>query len=141
MTELASAEELAGADKGGGLQVVYDGECPFCSAYVRLVRLREAVGPVELLDARAHPGLVAELHAEGIDLNETMAVRYGGRTYVGAEAMEVLSLLSSDSGRANRLFARIFRDGRRARRLYPWLRSGRNLALRLLGRKKLTVPE
>ena len=32
--------------------LVYDGDCPFCSAYVRFVRLRDAVGTVHLVDAR-----------------------------------------------------------------------------------------
>jgi len=55
--------------------------------------------------------------------------------------MHLLSMLSSDSGWTNRLLARIFRDGERARRFYPWLRAGRNLTLRLLGRKKLNGSE
>ena len=29
--------------------IVYDGECPVCSNYTRLVRLREAVGRVTIL--------------------------------------------------------------------------------------------
>ena len=32
--------------------IVYDGDCPFCSRYVALVRLREAVGQVVLANAR-----------------------------------------------------------------------------------------
>ena len=31
--------------------VVYDGECPFCRNYVKLMWLRKAVGDVELVDA------------------------------------------------------------------------------------------
>jgi predicted DCC family thiol-disulfide oxidoreductase YuxK len=32
--------------------IIYDGDCPFCCAYVRLHRFREDIGPVELLSAR-----------------------------------------------------------------------------------------
>ena len=32
--------------------IVYDGDCPFCSRYVKLVRLREALGSVDLVNAR-----------------------------------------------------------------------------------------
>jgi predicted DCC family thiol-disulfide oxidoreductase YuxK len=32
--------------------LVYDGECPFCRNYVRLMSLRKAVGDIELVDAR-----------------------------------------------------------------------------------------
>ncbi|KAA9011069.1 DUF393 domain-containing protein [Sphingobium limneticum] len=33
--------------------IIYDGECIFCQNYVRFFRLREAIGAVELLDARS----------------------------------------------------------------------------------------
>ena len=33
--------------------IIYDGDCVFCSHYVRFVRLRETVGPVALIDARS----------------------------------------------------------------------------------------
>ncbi len=35
--------------------VVYDGECPFCRNYIRLMSLRKAVGDVELVDAELKP--------------------------------------------------------------------------------------
>ena len=123
--------------KSAGVEIIYDGECPFCSAYVRMVRLREAAGPVRLLNARQHPELTAQLADEGIDLNETMAVRYGGMLYTGAQAVEMISLLSSQSGFANRLSARLLRNKKRAALLYPAMRAGRNLTLRLLGKPNL----
>lgn len=124
-----------------GVRIIYDGECPFCRAYVSLVRLREAAGPVELIDARRHPVVAYDLHRNGIDLNDTMAVQYGGRTYAGAEAVQMLSLLSSGTGPVNRIMAGMLRDRRRARLFYPVLRTGRNLTLRLLGRTKLEIRE
>jgi predicted DCC family thiol-disulfide oxidoreductase YuxK len=136
---MSDPSDAAAPETDDGLQIIYDGDCPFCSAYIRLVRLREAVGGVELVDARAHPDLVRDFQARGVDLNETMVVRYAGQLYAGADAIHLLSVLSSRSGRANRFLARIFCSARRARHLYPWLRAGRNLTLRLLGREKLNV--
>ena len=37
--------------------LLYDGDCPFCTNYVRMVQLRKAVGPVALLNMRDHPDL------------------------------------------------------------------------------------
>ena len=54
--------------------LVYDGECPFCSRYVRLLRLRAAVGAVELVDARTDHPMVSYLYDLGIDLDEGMAL-------------------------------------------------------------------
>ena len=33
--------------------IIYDGDCMLCHSYVRMVRLREAIGEVETLDARS----------------------------------------------------------------------------------------
>ncbi len=122
------------------IEIVYDGACPFCSAYVRMVRLREAAGPVRLIDGREDLQAAQRLRGEGVDLNETMAVIYGGRIYAGARAIEILSLLSSNSGVINRLAARLLRSRRRADFFYPVLRFGRNTALRLLGRDRIDIP-
>ncbi|HKJ63486.1 MAG TPA: DCC1-like thiol-disulfide oxidoreductase family protein [Hyphomicrobiales bacterium] len=126
--------------KPAPVEIIYDGECPFCSAYVRMVRLRGAVGPVKLTDGRKDHEAVARLADEGIDLNETMAVIYGGRIYAGPRAIQILSLLSSGSGIMNRLAARLLRNPRRADFFYPVLRAGRNTTLRLLGRDRIGIP-
>jgi len=120
-----------------GLVVVYDGECPFCAAYVRLLRLKDAVAPVLLVDARQRPDVTAEMAARGLDINKSMLAIYGSRIHAGGEAMTLLSLLSTRSGGMNRLMAWLFASPARARFLYPALRAGRNLALRLLGRKPI----
>ena len=127
---------LEGAAREGAA-IVYDGDCPFCARYARLVRLRRAVGPVTLHDARAGGPLVSRLSAAGYDLDEGMVLLYGGAVYHGADCMHMLALLSGGGGAANRLFAAVFRHPGTARRLYPVLRAGRNAVLRLLGRDKI----
>lgn len=120
-----------------GLQIVYDGECPFCSAYVKLLRLREAIGPVELIDARGRHPILQEIRQAGLDLDDGMVVKTGGRLYHGGDCLHVLAMLSTRAGLFNRLVGAIFRSPRLSRALYPSLRAGRNAALRLLGRKPI----
>ena len=75
--------------------LLYDGDCPFCTNYVRMVQLRKAVGPVELLDMRQHPELVAYFRDRGYDLNDGMLLRLDGHIYWGADCVNRLALSSS----------------------------------------------
>ncbi len=113
------------------LRIVYDGDCPFCSRYVRLVRLRENFA-VELIDARKAPEAARRY---GLDLNEGMIADVDGEVHHGSDAVWVLSLLSSGSGLANRVLARLFSSRTTARVIYPLMRLGRRAALRVLGRR------
>lgn len=113
--------------------VIYDGDCPFCSAYVRLVRLRESVGGVELVNARERPDLVAQYGADGYNLDDGMLLILDGKVYFGAECVERMALLSTASGLFNRINRFVFRHRSLARVLYPLLRAGRNLYLRVAG--------
>lgn len=115
------------------LRIVYDGDCPFCSRYVRLVRIRENFA-VELIDARTQPEAARRY---GLDLNEGMIADVDGEVYHGADAVWILSRLSSRSGAANRLFGALFASRGATAFLYPVMRFGRNMTLRAIGRRPL----
>ena len=119
------------------LELIYDGDCPVCRNYVRFMRLRESAGEVSLVDARGAPEVVKALNASGLDLDEGMVLRLGEQCFHGDEALLHLALLSTRSGLFNRLNYWLFSSPRRARWSYPWLRAGRNLLLRLLGKSKI----
>ncbi|WP_416907958.1 MAG: DCC1-like thiol-disulfide oxidoreductase family protein [Polymorphobacter sp.] len=123
------------------LAIHYDGDCPFCARYVAMVRLREAAGPVRLANLRDHPDARARFEALGLDLDEGMIVETGGRLYHGAEAVHVISLMSSRSGVLNRIAATLLGVEWLARLLYPLLRAGRNAALFFMGRKGFRVDD
>jgi predicted DCC family thiol-disulfide oxidoreductase YuxK len=120
--------------------IVYDGQCPFCSRYVQLLRLRESLGAVRLIDARQGGPIVEELQRAGVDLDEGMVLKLDDRLYHGHDCIHVLALLSTPSGLFNRINAAVFRSAPTARMLYPVLRVGRNAVLRLLGRGKIRQP-
>lgn len=121
--------------------LIYDGECPFCSAYVRFLRLREAFGDIQLVDARTDTALVADLKSKDIDLDEGMVLQIGDQVYHGADCIHVLSLMSGESGLFNRFNGWVFRSPTRSRFLYPILRAGRNAALAMLGRRKIQASQ
>lgn len=117
--------------------IIYDGECPFCSRYVSLLRLRDALGSVELLNARDGGPLVEEIRRRGLDLDQGMVLAIDGQLFHGAECLHRLALMTTGSGIFNRVNAWIFRSRTASEILYPALRAGRNAALALLGRTKI----
>jgi predicted DCC family thiol-disulfide oxidoreductase YuxK len=119
--------------------LLYDGECPFCSSYVKLVRLREAVGPLRLINAREGGPEHDIALREGFDLDEGMLLHLSGRYYHGADCVNALAMLSDDSGLFGRFNGWVFRSRARSVALYPVLRVGRNTVIRLLGRRKLNA--
>jgi predicted DCC family thiol-disulfide oxidoreductase YuxK len=121
--------------------IVYDGECPFCTSYVKLLRLREAIGPVSLVDARDGGPHVARLKELGYVLDEGMVFVWKGQIFHGADCMHKLSLLSSPSSIFNKANSLVFRSSAASRFLYPMLRAGRNVMLTMLGRRRLRDDE
>lgn len=117
--------------------IVYDGECPFCKQYTQLLRLRANSGNVRLINARSDDPQVEEVLRRGYDLDQGMIVTIDDQFYHGAQAMHVLAMLSTHTGWFNRFNYYVFRSKRVAFVLYPLLRRGRNLVLRILGRKPI----
>lgn len=119
--------------------VVYDGQCPFCSSYVRLYRLRALGGRVHLVDARSDHPIIEEIRQLRLDLDQGMVVKLHGRIYHGAKAMNLLAILGTGHTLFNWLNRFAFSRIAMARQLYPLLVSGRLLTLRLLGRSRIEV--
>jgi predicted DCC family thiol-disulfide oxidoreductase YuxK len=130
---------MTASEKAGQNWLLYDGDCPFCASYVSYVRLRESVGPIMLADARQHPALVAEATSQGFDIDVGMLLKLDGRYYFAGDCLHVLSLLTTPSGAFNRLNRALFKSKWLARFAYPILRTGRNAALFVLGRRRIAA--
>jgi len=118
------------------IRVIYDGDCPFCQAYVNMLRLKEQY-TVELVDARGEHAILPEITSLGYDLDDGMVVEINGRFFHGDEAMTRMALMTTQSGLLRRLTKWTFTSERRSRYLYPILRGGRNMTLKILGHKKI----
>ncbi len=115
--------------------LLYDGECPFCSAYVKMTRLKDAGVKLQLLNAREHTDLVEKFAAQGFEIDSGMVMQLGGATYFGADVMHAVTALTTPASFFNRLNKVLFSNRSFARFVYPGLRAARNLTLRLMGRK------
>ena len=111
--------------------LVYDGECPLCNSYARRLDVRNAIGELELVNARAGGPLVEEIRNLPHDLNQGMALKLKGRYYLGSDALHALALLSGRRGAFSIMNRFLFGSASLARLGYPLLKLGRRILLRL----------
>jgi predicted DCC family thiol-disulfide oxidoreductase YuxK len=117
--------------------VVYDKQCPACDYYCNMVRIKESVGRVVLVDARDGGPVMEEITARGLDIDQGMVVKVGSELYYGPDAIHALALMGTNKGFFNRLAYWSFRSRSVSRVLYPILRACRNLLLKTLGKTKI----
>lgn len=115
------------------IEILYDDQCPVCRSYCTRVELAEAGDKLELVDARKSGALMDEVTAQGLDIDEGMAVKIDGKIHYGSEAMRVLVPLTK-AGRLQRL---LFSTKKLSSIVYGFCKGVRNLLLRILGIRKI----
>ena len=117
--------------------LVYDKQCPACNYYCQMVRIRQSVVELRLVDAREPSEIMDEITVAGLDIDQGMVLKMGDAIYYGSDAIHMLSLIGSPSGIFNRINYWAFRSKPVSRILYPILRFFRNLLLKILGKTKI----
>ena len=113
--------------------LVYDGECPVCRTYCKYIRMREAVGNLQLVDARQPSAMMDEITAAGLDIDQGMVLKFKDKIYYGPDAIHILTLLSTPSGFFNRINYYFFSTKLGAKIFYPLGKAFRTVLLKLLG--------
>ncbi len=114
------------------IYIAYDGECPLCKNYARLIRIREVVGTLELIDARHPSDLVNEITLRGLDLDLGMVVKIEDDFFHGSDAIHALALLSTKNGFLNSCVSFMFQSKNTTAMMYPFLRGLRKIILWLM---------
>ena len=117
--------------------LVYDKECPACNNYCQVVRIREDVGDLRIVDARENSEVLKEITSNGLDIDQGMVLKMGDELYYGSDAIHALALIGSRSGIFNRINYRMFKSKTISKLLYPILRFCRNILLKFLGKTKI----
>lgn len=117
--------------------LIYDKQCPACNNYCQVIRIRESLGDLKLIDAREQSSLRDEITAQGIDIDQGMVLKMDEVLYYGADAIHALALISSHSDFFNRLNYWLFKSNKRSLLVYPVLRFFRDLLLKLLNKTKI----
>jgi len=110
--------------------VIYDGECPFCSDYVKGMRVKQVTDKLQLINARkeSYQYLLKE---QSYNLNEGMLVIIDGQYYHAAAAVQILSMMTTPLTVLNKINYLLFRHPLIAKFYYPVCRFIRNAALRV----------
>ena len=118
------------------LDIYYDGECPFCSSFVKMSRLK-SMYDVSLFNLRDLPDKAEDFAKRGCDVDEGMIVQLNDEIYFGYEAVHIIAVLSNENKVLGRVYNLLFSNRVFVRFLYPFMRAGRNFTLFLLRRDKI----
>ncbi len=118
------------------IERVYDDQCPVCRTYCKNVNLDDSSLRLWLVDARKNSATMDDITAHGLDIDEGMVLKTGGKLYYGSDVMHQIALRAKKYGWVgwvNRLF---FGARGMARIFYPAGKVARNLLL-LAGIEKI----
>ena len=116
------------------LTLVYDGGCPFCSAFAQRAELQGGLPELVIRDGRSDHALRSELTARGYRLANGAILLEGDRIWHGSAAIAELNRRMIPSDSLLQLLKQVFRDEARSRAFYPALLLARRLALAVQGR-------
>ncbi|NBV05904.1 MAG: DUF4166 domain-containing protein [Proteobacteria bacterium] len=118
--------------------IVYDGDCPLCSGFARLYKIKKSVGTLKIINAReADIEIINQINARGFNLDLGFVVKIDEMFYHGSDASNILALIGSDVGIFNRLNILIFRSKILSKIIYPFFRAVRNFALWIKGKNQI----
>jgi predicted DCC family thiol-disulfide oxidoreductase YuxK len=117
--------------------LVYDGDCPLCSAYSKALAIRQLESRFEIVNARHYHPILEKIKEMGLNLEEGFVLKIENDYFHGPDAINRLALITTRAGLFNRMNYLIFKSAHLSKILYPFLRTGRSILLYLLGIKKL----
>lgn len=126
-------------DKTGDVWFVYDGECPLCKTAAKALRIKKAVGKLNLINAREdkNHSVIQEINRAKINLDKGMVIKFDDKFYHGDDALGVMAFLGTNVGWFNRINYILFRSRLVSRLIYPFMRGSRNVLLLVLGVKQI----
>ena len=121
--------------KNNTVKVIYDGDCPFCSNFVRLSNLKRLGYEVTLVNAReANNDFVREL-SESFDLDDGMIVIVDNDILYGSTAARFLSTGFKITNPLALIYYIFLHNKNVSELTYPWLVRARKFYFKLIGKR------
>ena len=116
------------------LTLVYDGDCPFCSAFAQRAELKGGLPDLDIRDGRTDHALRADLAKRGYRLANGAMLLEQDRVWHGSAAIAELHRRMQPSDALLQVLQGLFQQDDRARQIYPLLLLARRIALAAKGR-------
>ena len=116
------------------LTLVYDGDCPFCSAFAQRAELKGGLPDLDIRDGRTDHALRADLAKRGYRLANGAMLLEHDRVWHGSAAIAELHRRMQPSDALLQVLQGLFQQDDRARQIYPLLLLARRIALAARGR-------
>ena len=117
--------------------LVFDRQCPVCTYYCQLVRIRKQLGHVVIVDAREPSIIMDEITEKGWDVDDGIVLKIGTELYYGSDAIHRLAFISSRSDVFNRFNYWMFKSHRLSNLSYPFFKFLRRILLKVMGISKI----
>jgi predicted DCC family thiol-disulfide oxidoreductase YuxK len=121
--------------KNSTVKVIYDGECPFCSNFVRLSNLKRIGYQVILINAREADNDVVRKLSKSYDLDDGMIVIVDNEILYGSTAARFLSTGFKRTNLLALIYYTFLHNKKVSEVIYPWLVRGRKFYFRILGKR------
>jgi predicted DCC family thiol-disulfide oxidoreductase YuxK len=115
------------------MNIYYDGECPFCTRYVFMLKLREVVGKVDLISLRSQDPRALKILSSGINVNKGFVIEYEDKLYFGGDAFYLINSLVTHDGKLGKIKNLIFSNKKISGFLYKTLTYLRYILLFFIG--------
>lgn len=102
-----------------------------------MLNVKDKINDFRLINARNGGEIVEKIKAIPFDITEGIVLVYGDDYYFGSDALHMVSLLSTGAGFRGTLNKYMFKSPTVAKVVYPFMRFGRNMTLKLIGVKNL----
>ncbi|MBT5411961.1 MAG: DUF393 domain-containing protein [Cellvibrionales bacterium] len=113
--------------------IIYDGECPFCTDFVKASNLRKHYKNLNIVNARDKNSVTKRIIDEGYDLNEGMVVLVDKKILYGTEAARFITINGS-GGLKHWFYKIILYNQKIAEFIYPILVFLRKQYLKIAGK-------
>ena len=114
---------------------IYDGECPFCNHFAKLIELKGKLPSLQIEDGRDNLKHLTQLYKKGYDLNKGAILIHNGNIMHGADAINwICSEIKDPNDSLLETLRIIFTSNKRSKLLFPFLLWGRRISLTVKGK-------